>query len=166
MSDQPICVRSATITDLNTIVGFNRAMAYETESKMLDPEAAVSGVRNALQDPSRARYFVAEVDGTVVGQTMITFEWSDWRDAYFWWIQSVYVAPQYRRRGVFQALYAHLRAMAFEHPDVCGLRLYVHRSNRRAAGVYRRLGMNQTEYALFEDEWGSADHSRRGGGGE
>jgi GNAT superfamily N-acetyltransferase len=157
MNDSSIRVRSADINDLNTLVGFNRAMAYESENKMLDPAAVVCGVRNALQDANRARYFVAEVDGQVVGQTMVTFEWSDWRNAYFWWIQSVYVAPQYRRRGVFQALYGHIREIAFQCPDVCGLRLYVHRSNRAAAEVYRRLGMTSAEYALFEDEWGRAD---------
>jgi len=149
------------MNDLNAIVGFNRAMAFETEDRILDHDTATSGVRNALQDAGRGRYFVAEVEGHVVGQTMVTCEWSDWRNAYFWWIQSVYVAREHRRHGVFQALYRHIREIGFQRPDVCGLRLYVHRTNRAAAQVYRKLGMNQAEYSLFEDEWGGADPARQ-----
>ena len=159
MGTPTIVVRRAGTADLNTIVAFNRAMAYETENKILDPQTAICGVRNALEDPSRAVYFVAEVDGQVVGQTMITTEWSDWRNSYFWWVQSVYVAREHRRHGVFQALYSHIREIAFQRPDVCGLRLYVHRRNRSAAEVYRRLGMSQAEYSLFEDEWGGSSTS-------
>lgn len=135
-------------------MAFNKAMAEETEGKTLDLATAQAGVRYALEDPHRALYFIAEVDSAVVGQTMITPEWSDWRNSFFWWIQSVYVDAKYRRYGVFRALYEHIAKLAKDRDDVCGLRLYVHCDNRNAIETYRRLGMSQTEYVLFEEEWG------------
>ena len=128
-------------------------MALETEQKRLDPGLIADGVRNALEDPTRCTYFVAEVDGAPGGQTMITSEWSDWRDGFFWWIQSVYVEPRFRRRGVFRALHAHIRRLARARPDVCGLRLYVHRRNTRAIETYARLDMTSTDYLLCEEDW-------------
>lgn len=128
-------------------------MAEETEGKTLDPATADAGVRCGLKDPSRALYFMAEVDGVAVGQTMITPEWSDWRNGFFWWIQSVYVDPEFRRRGVFRALYEHIAGLAKQRDDVCGLRLYVHGSNEQAIETYHQLGMSQTEYRLFEKTW-------------
>jgi len=127
-------------------------MADETEGKPLLAATSEAGVRNALGDSNRALYFVAEVDRVVAGQTMITPEWSDWRNGFFWWIQSVYVKQEYRRRGVFRALYRHVASLATQRPDVCGLRLYVHRNNKTAIETYRNLGMSQTEYLLFEEE--------------
>ena len=153
MSNNAVTVRSATLTDLDTIVAFNRAMADETEGKTLDSATLVSGVRKALADPSRCMYFIAEVDGAVAGQTMVTFEWSDWRDGLFWWIQSVYIDGRFRRRGVFRTLYDHIRHLAHSRPEVCGLRLYVHHDNTRALDTYRHLGMTLTEYVLCEEEW-------------
>ena len=152
-NSHPIQIRPARIVDFETIVAFNHAMAKETEGKTLDPANAEAGVRNALEDPHRALYFMAEVDRVVVGQTMITPEWSDWRNGFFWWIQSVYVDPRFRRHGVFRALYEHIARLAKGRDDVCGLRLYVHHDNRNAIETYRRLGMSQAEYLLFEEEW-------------
>jgi len=152
MSDRPIRIRRATLADLDTIVAFNQAMALESENKTLDLSTVTAGVRRALQDPGRSVYFVAEVDGTVVGQTMVTMEWSDWRNGFFWWIQSVYVDPDSRSRGVFRALHEHILALARQRRDVCGVRLYVHRDNHRAVDVYAKLGMNLTEYLLYEED--------------
>ncbi len=148
-----IHVRAAGPGDQDAIVGFNIAMAMETEGKELDVAVATNGVRNALVDPARARYFLAERQGEVVGQTMVTLEWSDWRNGNFWWIQSVYVRPDCRRLGVFRRLHAAVRDEAKRNAGVCGLRLYVHDTNGRAIETYARLGMSQTPYLLFEEEW-------------
>ncbi len=152
MSDRPIRIRRATLADLDTIVAFNQAMALESENKTLDLSTVTAGVRRALEDPGRSVYFVAEVDGTVVGQTMVTMEWSDWRNGFFWWIQSVYVDPDSRSRGVFRTLHEHILALARQRRDVCGVRLYVHRDNHRAVEVYAKLGMKLTEYLLYEED--------------
>lgn len=146
-------IRRATRNDLGTLVAFNRAMAQETEGKALDPTTVAAGVAEALSDPARSRYFIAERDGRIVGQTMVTTEWSDWRNGFFWWIQSVYVERACRRRGVFRSLYQHIREVARHTDGVCGLRLYVHHENRRAMNVYSELGMQRTDYLLYEDEW-------------
>ena len=152
-TNQAIEIRPATPSDANQVAAFNRAMAEETEGLHLDGAVLAAGVREALADPSRSRYFVAVVDGTVVGQTMFTTEWSDWRNGFFWWIQSVYVTPSHRRRGVFRALYDHVRSLARAQPDVVGLRLYVHEHNTRAMRTYERLGMTTTAYRLCEKDW-------------
>ena len=128
-------------------------MAWETEGKTLDRELLRQGLDALLRHEDRGFYTVAEVGGRVVGQLMITYEWSDWRNGYFWWFQSVYVAPSFRCRGIFRALYEHIRDLAKSRPDVCGLRLYVHRDNRHAMDTYRKLGMTLTEYLLCEEGW-------------
>ena len=125
-------------------------MALETEHLTLDPGRLQSGVQRLVEDSSKGFYLVAWDDGRIVGQLMITFEWSDWRNGTFWWIQSVYVEPAYRGRSVFKALYRHIENMARTTPDVCGLRLYVEGENHRAQEVYRRLGMTTTPYQMFE----------------
>ena len=155
MSDRPISVRPGTVADLNQIVRFNTAIAKETEGKELDQATILAGARTALEDPDRSLYFLAEVDGVIAGQTMVTFEWSDWRNGLFWWIQSVYVDPSFRRRGVFRALYNHIRDAAKARPDVCGIRLYVVEQNTRALDTYRSLGMTITDYRLCEEDWPS-----------
>lgn len=157
MEKIPITVREAASRDLALIVSFNRAMALETEGKTLDAKASEDGVRRALADPARAMYFMAESGGEVVGQAMITTEWSDWRDGYFWWFQSVYVKPGHRCKGVFRSLYQHIRALAHERGDVCGLRLYVDRDNKHAIETYERLGMVITNYHLCEEDWTADD---------
>lgn len=153
MANEAVQVRPATQADLDTVVRFNRAMALETEALTLDEDIATAGARRGLSDPSLARYFIAELDAVPVGQTMITDEWSDWRNGLFWWIQSVYVEPAHRGRGVFRALYAHIRDLAQRDPNVCGLRLYVINTNTVALETYSRLGMTVTDYRLCEDDW-------------
>jgi ribosomal protein S18 acetylase RimI-like enzyme len=108
-------------------------------------------VEKALADPARGRYFVAEAGGEAVGALLVTTEWSDWRDGWFWWIQSVYVARERRGRGVYSALHEHVRAAALASGEVIGLRLYVERENARAQRLYRRLGMAETYYRLYEE---------------
>lgn len=145
-----IVIREARPGDLETIVRFNAAMALETEHKTLDPDVVTSGVRRALADPGKGRYFLAEVDGRVVGQLMFTLEWSDWRDGWLWWIQSVYVDADWRGRGVFSRLYRYLADSAARTEDVRGLRLYVESDNARAQQVYRALGMHPAGYQVME----------------
>jgi ribosomal protein S18 acetylase RimI-like enzyme len=113
----------------------------------------MAGVSAALDDPSKALYFIAEVDGLPAGQLMITYEWSDWRNGVFWWIQSVYVVPEWRRRGVYRKLYAEVQRLARERSGVCGLRLYVERHNELAQGAYERLGMRRAAYEMFEEDF-------------
>lgn len=153
MTRPNILIRSATIDDAGAITAFNQAMALETEGKDLAGATVEAGVRHALADREASRYYIAEVDGTVAGQTMITVEWSDWRNALFWWIQSVYVDPRFRRQGVFRALHAYVRGEAKKLPNVCGLRLYVHNENQRAMATYLQLGMTKTDYLLCEEDW-------------
>ena len=133
-------IRVATPDDSATLVEFNAAMARETESKQLLPEVIGAGVRSLLASPASGFYVVAEEDGRLVGSLMITKEWSDWRNGDFWWIQSVYVRPEARRRGVFRSLYRHVQALAAGDPGVCGFRLYVERENAAAQKTMARSG--------------------------
>jgi ribosomal protein S18 acetylase RimI-like enzyme len=144
-------IRQATRSDAATIVAFNAAMAEETEHLALDRKRLLAGVEAVLNDPSKGFYLVACAgDGRIAGQLMITYEWSDWRNGNFWWIQSVYVDPEFRGQGVFQRLYYETERMARVSGESCGLRLYVEGENRRAQQVYERLGMRQTSYRFFE----------------
>jgi len=155
VSRQEVLIRQAQPHDLDTIVGYNRAMAIETEDKVLDDATSLAGVKAALDDPSRCNYYLAEFDGKVVGQTMVTFEWSDWRNSWYWWIQSVYVEPNARRKGMFSALYNHIQTLAKKQADVCGIRLYVFHANDRAKQTYEKLGMTHGHYVLCEDDFSS-----------
>ena len=146
-------IRDARVTDAAIIARFNREMAWETESRKLSPQRVLRGVRALLADPAKGAYFVAESGGEVIGQLLITYEWSDWRNGNFWWIQSVFVAPEQRGRGVFKALHAHIERRAGERKDVCGLRLYVDAHNTKAKEVYARLGMQATHYELWETDF-------------
>jgi ribosomal protein S18 acetylase RimI-like enzyme len=147
----PLSIRRATPADLAVVVEFNRRLAEESEGLALDPRVLTAGVAAALADPGRkGPYFLAEEGGAVLGQLGVTFEWSDWRNGWMWWVQSVYVRPAARRRGVFRALYEHVRGAARADPEVVGLRLYVEQDNRDAQGTYERLGMVRTGYLLFE----------------
>ncbi len=143
-------IRDATQADLPSIVAANKALASETEGQTLDDALLGPGVQAVLDDPGRGRYYIAEVDGRPVGQLMTTYEWSDWRNGLFIWIQSVYVQPAHRGTGVFQALFDHLRALARQDSQICGIRLYVDRGNEPAQGVYARLGMHRSNYAIME----------------
>jgi len=132
----------------------------ETEQRRLDPDRVRAGVAALLADAAKGIYFVAEteVNGApaVVGQLLITYEWSDWRNGNFWWIQSVYVAGDSRSQGVFRALFEHVRALATARPDVCGLRLYMDAHNGRARQAYERLGWERTSYEVFEIDFVTA----------
>lgn len=143
-------VRHATLADLEFIVAGNLALARETENVTLDPKVLTAGVRALIDGVAPGRYWIAEIDGRAVGQLLITFEWSDWRNRMVWWIQSVYVMPADRGHGVFKALYAHVRHEASAE-KAGGLRLYVDTTNLRAQRVYAALGMNGDHYRVFED---------------
>jgi GNAT superfamily N-acetyltransferase len=146
----PLEVRPSTPADAAVIVEFNRLLAEESEGKTLDRSLLAAGVTAGLADPRKALYFVAEDGGRVLGQVMVTFEWSDWRNGWFWWVQSVYVRPEARRRGVFRALFEHVADAARRDPHVIGLRLYVEEENRLAQETYARLGFSRTTYHVME----------------
>jgi len=145
-----ILVRQAAASDAVTIADFNAFMAKETEHLVLDRTHLQKGVEAMIADSSKGLYYIAEFDGKVAGQLMITYEWSDWRNATFWWIQSVYVLPEYRKQGVFRALYQRVASLAQERGDVCGLRLYVEESNKRAQQAYEALGMKLSHYRMMD----------------
>lgn len=143
-------VRRAAAPDAEVIARYNAAMAIETEHLDLERERLLAGVRAVLADAGKGFYLVAETEGAVAGQMMITYEWSDWRNGWFWWIQSVYVIAEYRRRGVFRTLFEHVQTAARKDPEVIGLRLYVERGNLSAQKTYRMLGMADTGYFVLE----------------
>jgi ribosomal protein S18 acetylase RimI-like enzyme len=157
MNSESVVIRQATPADADAIAAGNRRMAWETEDLSLDAATLAAGVRAALADPHKGIYWVAESDGSVVGQLMITYEWSDWRNGVFWWIQSVYVPPEHRRRGIFRKLYETVEAAAQQTPGTCGLRLYVERANEVAQAVYQSHGMERTPYQLWEKVWARHD---------
>jgi GNAT superfamily N-acetyltransferase len=143
-------VRIGAARDIDTIAELNTAMAWETEQRRLDPSIIRQGIRAVMEDPEHGFYVVAERAAEVVGCLLITFEWSDWRSARFWWIQSLYVRPAHRRHGIFKYLYDFVKGQALQHPDVCGLRLYVEQSNHVAQRAYDRIGMTPTTYRMYE----------------
>jgi GNAT superfamily N-acetyltransferase len=153
-----ILIRSAAVSDLSTIVDFNCRLAEETEHKRLDREVITRGVRRALSQPELCRYWVAEQDGRIIGQSMITVELTDWRDGVLWWLQSVYVAEPHRGQGVFRALFEHIAALAKADPEVRGLRLYVERDNARAQRVYEQMGMQPSGHLVYERDWSGLGH--------
>ena len=143
-------MRAAGLEDLDALVAGNVALAEESERVRLDVETLRHGIRALLESRAPGRYWVAEIDGQVVGQLLITFEWSDWRNRMVWWIQSVYVVPDLRGHGVFRALYDRARSEA-QAAGAGGLRLYVDTTNTRAQAVYAAVGMNGDHYRVFED---------------
>ena len=151
--DNPIIIRKATYLDISNIVGFNNAMALETEGKTLDYITLKQGVSEVLSDPLKGFYLIAVFSGTVVGQLMITSEWSDWRNGYFWWIQSVYIKQDHRKRGVYRALNEEVLSLAKNNGNICGIRLYVDRDNTIAQRVYHNLGMSTSNYDMYEIEF-------------
>jgi GNAT superfamily N-acetyltransferase len=150
-------IRDAVPADRPTIVEFNRLLAVETEHTVLDPAILDRGVARALAEPDRLRYWVAELpsaDGNrLVGQSAITREWSDWRNGWIWWLQSVYIHADFRGRGIFKALYRHICSQAQAASDVIGLRLYVEDRNLRAQQTYQALGMKPGGYSVLEELW-------------
>ena len=145
-------IRLATTTDIDALVGFNKAMALETEDKFLDADVLRRGVAAVFEDPNKGFYVVAELEGKTSAGLLITFEWSDWRNKWFWWIQSVYVEPDHRGRSVYRHMYEFVKKLADRSGDVCGFRLYVERENARAQRVYEKLGMHQSHYLAYEEE--------------
>lgn len=152
MSESKPTVRIATPADRDVLIEFARAMARETEHKELDLETLRAGVAALLADPARGRVFLVDVDGAPAATMMLTDEWSDWRNGFFWWIQSVYVAPAHRRRGLYRLLHEHVRELAARTEGVFGLRLYVERDNVDAQATYRKMGMEETYYRLYEEQ--------------
>lgn len=150
MTQSTVVVRAALPGDLAHLCAFNAAMARETEGLELDAATLERGVAQGLADPARARYFMAECEDRLAGCLMLTLEWSDWRAGFWWWIQSVYVAPGFRRRGVYRSLHTHVAVLASSVADVVGLRLYVDNVNTGAQRTYEALGMYESRYQLFE----------------
>ena len=145
-------IRKAEIKDLDRIVEFNYNLAFETEDKALDKNILNKGVKALLEDKSKGVYHVCEVNGEVVGQIMYTYEWSDWRNGLFIWVQSVYVDKEYRGQGVFKRLYNHIKEMCDRDENICGIRLYVEFENQSAQKTYEYLGMERCNYYMYEYE--------------
>jgi len=159
-----LTVRPAGRDDVDSIVAFSAAMAMETEQRQLDQARLREGTQSLLGTPSLGFFMVAEVQvaqrPVLVGQLMITYEWSDWRNGVFWWIQSVYVDPNWRRRGVFRRMVEEVMASAKAAPDVCGVRLYVEQNNHAAQTVYQRLGLRPSGYKVYEQDFVLTQHAR------
>ncbi len=146
-------IRKANLDDVETIARFNIAMALETEAKILDPATITRGVHRLLENPDLGFYLIAESKGLKCGSLMITYEWTDWRDGLFWWIQSVYVDPLFRRQGLFRELFRYVTTEAVKGKDIRGVRLYVEKDNTGARQTYQSLGMGETHYRLYEMEF-------------
>ena len=147
-----IKIRKAIIEDLETIVKFNYNLAKQTEDKELDLEILTKGVIAMLSDTSKGQYYVYEIDGKVVGQIMNTYEWSDWRNGTFLWVQSVYVDEEHRRKGIFKELYNYVKQICDNDEDIAGIRLYVEKENLNAKATYKSLGMYECNYHMYEYE--------------
>lgn len=145
-----IQIRKGKPEDRETIAGFQLAMAKETENIRLDRQVLEKGITAIFENPALGQYFVAEVDGKIVASMMTTFEWSDWRNSLVWWLQSVYVLPEYRRTGIFRKMYEHVKQEVMSRPEVTGIRLYMVTSNRKAAATYEAVGMDGNRYRMFE----------------
>ena len=143
-------VREARITDMPTLLDFQLKMALETENVQLEIQPLTLGMQRLLKDPGKGKYYVAEESGEVTGCLMTTYEWSEWRSGTILWIQSVYVAGPWRRKGVFKMMYQHVHQLVAEDPDLKGIRLYVDKTNQTAQKVYSGLGMNGDHYTVFE----------------
>ncbi len=144
-------IRIAKAEDAPNLVEFNQAMALETEGKRLETEVLQSGVKAVLNDQSKGFYVVAEDENKIVGGLMVTFEWSDWRDKWFWWIQSVYIVPEFRGKKIYSLLYDFVKEKARNSGDVCGFRLYVEKENVNAQKVYEKIGMETSHYLMYEE---------------
>ncbi|WP_455244001.1 GNAT family N-acetyltransferase [Petrachloros mirabilis] len=152
-----IVVRVAGEADVEEIVAFSAAMALETEGRQLDVTTLRAGTLSLLATPEHGFFMVAEAlrakSRQLVGQTMITYEWSDWRNGMFWWVQSVYVHPDWRRQGVYRRMYETILTRAKSRPGVCGIRLYVEQENHKAQTVYQRVGLAPSAYIVYEKDF-------------
>jgi GNAT superfamily N-acetyltransferase len=144
-----VIIRKAVVKDAETIIDFQQKMAWETEEMKLAHKTISNGVNGVFRNPSRGKYFVAESDGVVLASLLITYEWSDWRNADIWWFQSVYVLPEYRRKGIFREMYSFIKQEA-DKTGVPGLRLYVESNNDGARITYESLGMSSEHYSMYE----------------
>jgi GNAT superfamily N-acetyltransferase len=153
VNNPSIQIREGRPEDTAIIADYNRRMALETEGKQLDAKTVAKGVEQGLHQPEKCRYFVAETQDLVIGQAMVTYEWSDWRNGDLWWIQSVYVHSNHRRQGVFKRLYQHIETLARKDSKVKGLRLYVEEENTAGQAVYKKLGMSHAGYHVYEREF-------------
>ena len=145
-------IRLAKDADAEALVAFNQAMALETEGRTLDPGKIAPGVAAVFSDEKKGFYVVAEKDVKIVGGLMVTYEWSDWRNAWFWWIQSVYILPEARGTKLYSRMYEFVKARAAETGNVCGFRLYVETENTHAQSVYDAVGMSRSHYLMYEEE--------------
>jgi len=145
-------IRLAHNSDIQALVDFNQAMALETEGKHLDGEILQRGVEAVFEDDKKGFYVVTDDDGEIVGGLMVTYEWSDWRNAWFWWIQSVYIIPEARGKHIYSQLYESVKLEAKAAGNVCGFRLYVEKENTHAQRVYEKLGMEETYYLMYEEK--------------
>ena len=148
---EKINIRVAQHTDVTSLVNFNQLMAWETEQKQLDEDILTKGVSALIADENKGFYLVAEQNDIVVGSLMVTTEWSDWRNGVFWWVQSVYITPDFRRQGIYAQLYAQVKTLAEQQHNVCGFRLYVEKENIIAQKTYESLGMQPTHYFMYEE---------------
>ena len=144
-----IIIRRASPDDAPSIIQIQQSLAMETEGMELKTDMVTPGVMAVFRDPNKGQYYVAEDMGRVVASLMITYEWSDWRNANIWWFQSVYVIPEYRRKGIFRMMYDHVKKEGMEC-GIAGLRLYVESANLRAQKTYEAMGMNGSHYRTFE----------------
>lgn len=144
-------VRLANKNDAAAMVEFNQAMALETEGKTLDSNVLENGVSAVFEANDKGFYVVTDENGRIAGGLMVTFEWSDWRNAWFWWIQSVYILPEFRGRKIYSLMYAFVKNLAREQGNVCGFRLYVEHDNKNAQKVYEKLGMESSHYLMYEE---------------
>ena len=147
-----LLTREGTFSDIETIVKFQKEMALETEEKILLESSIKLGVTEVIRDKQKGTYLIGEYEGDIIGSLLITYEWSDWRNGWFWWIQSVYVKKRWRRRGVYSHLYEEVKKLSISAGNVCGIRLYVEKENKIAQSVYKNLGMYNTKYLLYETE--------------
>jgi GNAT superfamily N-acetyltransferase len=145
-------IRLANKEDAPALVAFNQAMALETEGKQLEEAVLRPGVKSVFTDSTKGFYVVAEDKGRIVGGLMVTFEWSDWRNAWFWWIQSVYIMPERRGKRLYSRMYDFVKNKARENGDVCGFRLYVEKENVHAQRVYEKVGMEASNYLMYEEK--------------
>ncbi len=145
-------IRLATKSDVDALVDFNQAMALETEGKHLDTDTLKTGVSAVFDDPNKGFYVVAEDNGQIVGGLLVTYEWSDWRNGWFWYVQSVYILPCFRGQSIYTSMYGFVRELAKAKGNICGFRLYVEKENRHAQRVYEKVGMTETYYLMYEEE--------------
>lgn len=148
--DTKIQFREANVSDAESIVNFQLAMALETEDLALDKETCTLGVAEVFKNPNRGRYFVVQSESKVIASLLIVTEWSDWRNGEVWWIHSVYVLPEFRKEKVFTQFYEYIKSQVQADPKLRGLRLCVDKRNAVAQTVYCKLGMNNQHYELYE----------------